>query len=102
MNIFKGNGKYFLIGIALLVFIGIVLFIIYHNTKTPSTNNINKTTHTDDSDCPQPPNTLEYNRTLAPPKRNNNIVNACAAGLPQKRYDKVNGFYFTLPGDLPL
>lgn len=93
-------GKYFFIGIALLLFIGIIFLITYYSTKTPSTNNI--TTHTDDSDCPQPPTTLEYNRTLAPPKRNNNIVNACAAGLPQKRYDKVNGFYFTIPGDSPL
>ena len=87
-----------------IVSVAAILLFVYLNSSSSSNNNNNnfKPTYTDDSDSPQPPSTLEYNRTLAPPKRNNNIVNACASGLPKKCYDKINGFYYKLPGDISL
>lgn len=93
---------YLRIGLGLLILVIVIFLVIYCNSTSSTSNNNFKATYTDDSDSPQPPTTLEYNRTLAPPKRNNNIVNACAAGLPKKCYDKINGFYFKLPGEILL
>lgn len=74
-------------------------FIFWCTSTTSSTSNNNFVN--DDSDVPLPPSTLEYNKSLAPPKRNHNIMNA-SSKINIKKYDSINKYYYTLSDNIPL
>lgn len=93
----KANWIYILILMGAIL-LGLVAF--YYFTR-PSDD----TDPFDDSDCPIPPSTLEYNRTLCPTKRNTDLPGSSGiqfAGNRSSRIqtDYLGNTYYPIPGDV--
>jgi hypothetical protein len=93
------KGYYLLGGIILFVVIGLIILYFATKSSSDSTPGTNKNKCIDNSDVPCPPNTLEYNKTYSPPKRNCNLESSSAVKIETIHNDNVNGSYIFIPED---
>ena len=94
----KRTHLFLLVGLIIFVIIGLI--VLYFATK-PSSPGSNKKTNKsiDNSDVPCPPNSLEYNATYSPPKRNCNLESSSIIKRESVNRDIVNGSYISIPED---